>query len=126
VHSRKILIIDDSKLIHKMFEVMLPEHRLVHAIDGVEGLQKLAEHADVGLILLDINMPRMNGLEFLDEVKGDKAFSEIPVVVISTRGKEEDTLRAMESGASEYITKPFQSEQVLDIVSRLTMTNTTG
>ena len=126
MHPRKILIIDDSKLIHKMFEGMLRGHHLVHAIDGVEGLQKLAEHADVGLILLDINMPRMNGLEFLDEVKGDKAFSEIPVVVISTRGKEEDTLRAMESGASEYITKPFQSEQVLDIVSRLTMTSATG
>jgi two-component system chemotaxis response regulator CheY len=103
-----------------MFEVMLRGHRLVHASDGVEGLQKLAEHADVDLILLDINMPRMNGLEFLDEVQRNPALSEIPVVVVSTEGKEEDTQRAMELGAIEYITKPFQSDRVLDIVSRLT------
>ena len=122
MHPRKILIVDDSKLIHKMFEVMLKGHHLVHAVDGVQGLQRLAEHADVSLILLDINMPRMNGLEFLDEVKGDQALSEIPVAVISTEGKEEDAQRALEMGACEYITKPFQSEQVLDVVSRLTMT----
>lgn len=120
MHPRNILVVEDSKLIHKMFEVMLSEHRLVHAGDGVEGLQKLAEHADVELILLDINMPRMNGLEFLGEVKRNAALSEIPVVVVSTEGKEEDTQRAMDLGASAYITKPFQSESVLEIVSRLT------
>lgn len=125
MHPRKILIVEDSKLIHKMFDVMLAAHRLVHAGDGVEGLQKLGEHADVDLILLDINMPRMNGLEFLGEVKRDPALSEIPVVVVSTEGKEEDTERAMELGASAYITKPFQSENVLEIVSKLTMSGIT-
>ena len=117
---KKILIVDDSKLIHKMFEVMLRPHRLVHAEDGIDGIQKLAEHADVELVLLDINMPRMNGLEFLGEVKKDEALSTIPVVVVSTEGKDEDTERAMDLGASAYITKPFQSEKILDIVSRLT------
>lgn len=119
LQQRKILIVDDSKLIHKMFEVMLRGHQLVHANDGVEGLQKLAEHADVAMILLDINMPRMNGLEFLGEVKKDEALSGIPVVVVSTEGKEEDTRRALDLGAGGYITKPFQSEQVLDMVSKL-------
>ena len=120
MHPRKILVVDDSKLIHKMFDVMLRGHRLVHANDGIEGLQKLAEHADVELILLDINMPRMNGLEFLAEVQSNAALSEIPVAVVSTEGKEEDTQRAIEMGASEYITKPFQSDRVLNIVSKLT------
>ncbi|MFQ5525775.1 MAG: response regulator [Thermoanaerobaculia bacterium] len=118
---KKILIIDDSKLIHKMFEVMLRSHRLVHAEDGIDGIQRLAEHADVELIVLDINMPRMNGLEFLREVKKDEALSTIPVVVVSTEGKDEDTERAMELGASAYITKPFQSESILEIVSKLTV-----
>lgn len=117
---KKILIVDDSKLIHKMFEVMLRPHHLVHAEDGIDGIQKLAEHADVELVLLDINMPRMNGLEFLGEVKKDEALSTIPVVVVSTEGKDEDTERAMGLGASAYITKPFQSEKILEIVSRLT------
>lgn len=117
---RKILIVDDSKLIHKMFEVMLRVHRLVHAEDGVDGLTKLAEHADVDLILLDVNMPRMNGLEFLSEVRKNEAFAQTPIVIVSTEGKDEDTERALEAGASAYITKPFQSEKILDVVSRLT------
>lgn len=119
---RKILIVDDSKLIHKMFDVMLRPHRLVHAEDGLEGLQKLAENADVDLILLDINMPKMNGLEFLGEIKRNQALASIPIVVVSTEGKDEDTDRALGLGAAEYITKPFQSENILDVVSRLTMT----
>ena len=123
---KKILIVDDSKLIHKMFEVMLRSHRLVHALDGLEAIQKLAEHADVELILLDINMPKMNGLEFLREVKKDDALSSIPVVVVSTEGKDEDTERAMALGASAYITKPFQSESILDIVLRLTASGVSG
>lgn len=122
VHPKKILIVDDSKLIHKMFDVMLSGHHLVHAGDGLEGLQELGVHADVDLILLDINMPRMNGLEFLGQIKNDAALSDTPVVVVSTEGKEEDTQRAMELGASAYITKPFQSESVLAIVSELTTT----
>ena len=121
MHPRKILIVDDSKLIHRMFEVMLRGHQLVHANDGVEGLQKLAEHADVNVILLDINMPRMNGLEFLGEVKKDEALSSVPVIVVSTEGKEEDTQRALDLGASGYITKPFQAEQVLDMIAKLPM-----
>ncbi|MCP4200901.1 MAG: response regulator [bacterium] len=104
-----------------MFDVMLRGHELVHAVDGVEGLQRLAEHPDVNLILLDINMPRMNGLEFLDEIKRNQALSEIPVVVVSTEGKEEDTQRAIDMGASEYITKPFRGESVLEVVSKMTM-----
>jgi two-component system chemotaxis response regulator CheY len=119
MEATKILVIDDSKLIHKMFEVMLRPHNLVHAYDGQEGLHRLAENADVGLILLDVNMPRMNGLEFLGEVKGNADLAEIPVVVISTEGREEDTERAMEAGAAEYIKKPFQSESVLNVVQRL-------
>ena len=120
MHPRKILIVDDSKLIHKMFEVMLRQHRLVHAENGREGIQELAQHADVELVLLDINMPQMNGLEFLAEVKGNPALADIPVVVVSTEGKEEDTRRALELGANEYIKKPFDSAKVLDVVTRLT------
>lgn len=117
---RKILIVDDSKLIHKMFEVMLRSHRLVHAQDGLEGLQKLGQHADVDIVLLDINMPRMNGLEFLTELRDNEAFAQIPVVIVSTEGKDDDTERALGAGASAYVTKPFQSESILAVVDRLT------
>ena len=110
---KKVLVVDDSRLIHKMFEVMLRDFELVHAADGLEGLQRLGEHADIDLILLDINMPNMNGLEFLEKVKQDAALAKIPVIIVSTVGKEEDTIRGLEAGAAAYIKKPFRSEEIL-------------
>jgi CheY-like chemotaxis protein len=115
----KVLVIDDSKLIHRMFSVILPKTNLVSALDGQEALSRLAEHPDTDLIFLDINMPRMNGLEFLTQVKADPTLSPIPVVIISTEGKEEDTLRGLRAGAAAYVKKPFRNESILDIVYRL-------
>ena len=117
--SQKVLVVDDSRLIHKMFEVMLRDFELVHASDGLEALQKLGEHADIELILLDINMPNMNGLEFLDKIKKDSALADIPVIIVSTEGKEEDTIRGLQAGAAAYIKKPFRSEEILVIIDRL-------
>ena len=119
VEKKKFLIVDDSKLIHKMFKVMLRAYDVVHAYDGQEGLQAIGEHPDVSAILLDINMPNMNGLEFLSKVKADSALSHIPVVMISTEGKEEDTQRALEAGAAAYIKKPFDHKQLLDVIETL-------
>ncbi len=99
MQPRKILVVDDSKLIHKMFEVLLRQFSLVHAHDGLEALQCLGTHSEIDLILLDINMPKMSGLEFLAQIKGDTVFKQIPVVIISTEGKEEDTIRGLEAGA---------------------------
>ncbi len=115
----KVLVIDDSKLIHRMFSVILPKTALVSALDGQEALARLAEHPDTELIFLDINMPRMNGLEFLTQVKADPALAAIPVVIVSTEGKEEDTLRGLRAGAAAYVKKPFRNETILDIVYRL-------
>ncbi len=119
VQPRKILVVDDSKLIHKMFEVLLRQYALVHCLDGLEALQALGNHADIDLILLDINMPRMSGLEFLNQIKADATFEEIPVVIISTEGKEEDTVRGLEAGAAAYIKKPFGNQELLEVIQRL-------
>ncbi len=119
MQPRKILVVDDSKLIHKMFEVLLRQYSLVHCLDGLEALQALGNHADIDLILLDINMPRMSGLEFLNQVKADQAFDAIPVVIISTEGKEEDTVRGLEAGAAAYIKKPFGNQELLEVIQRL-------
>lgn len=119
MQPRKILVVDDSKLIHKMFEVLLRQYPLVHAHDGLEALQCLGNHADIELVLLDINMPRMSGLEFLKQIKSDETFKDIPVVIISTEGKEEDTIRGLESGAAAYIKKPFGNQELLEVIQRL-------
>ncbi len=119
MQPNKVLVIDDSKLIHKMFTVLLPKSELVHAMDGREALQRLAEHPDVQLIFLDINMPHMNGLEFLGQVKADAALSQIPVIIVSTEGKEQDTIRGLQAGAAAYVKKPFRNDTILDLVRRV-------
>ncbi|MEM6455994.1 MAG: response regulator [Acidobacteriota bacterium] len=119
MQPRKILVVDDSKLIHKMFEVLLRQYTLIHAHDGLEALQCLGTDASIDLILLDINMPRMSGLEFLQQVKSDATLESIPVVIISTEGKEEDTLRGLEAGASAYIKKPFGNQELLNVIQSL-------
>jgi two-component system chemotaxis response regulator CheY len=116
---QKILVVDDSKLIHKMYEVMLRPHALVYALNGREGLAKLAEHADVDLIILDINMPQINGLEFLGHAKANPAFAKIPVIIVSTEGKDDDIVRGLSAGAAAYIKKPFQRDQLIQVIDRL-------
>ncbi|HEX3127079.1 MAG TPA: response regulator [Thermoanaerobaculia bacterium] len=119
MQPRKILVVDDSKLMHKMYEVMLRQYPLVYASDGRQALDRLQEHADIDLVLLDINMPNMNGLEFLAELRSDPARDDVSVIIISTEGREEDTARGMEAGATAYIKKPFRNEEILDVISRL-------
>jgi two-component system chemotaxis response regulator CheY len=114
----KILVVDDSKLMHKVYEVMLRQYPLVHANDGRDALQKLGEHDDIDLVLLDINMPNMNGLEFLAALSEEPAQDSPTVIVISTEGKEEDTRKGLEAGAVAYIKKPFRSEEILEIIAK--------
>ncbi|HEX5716441.1 MAG TPA: response regulator [Thermoanaerobaculia bacterium] len=119
MQPRKVLVVDDSKLMHKMYEVMLRQYPLVYASDGRQALDRLQEHPDIDLVLLDINMPNMNGLEFLAELRSDAAHANLQVIIISTEGREEDTARGIEAGATAYIKKPFHSEEILEVISRL-------
>jgi two-component system chemotaxis response regulator CheY len=119
VQPRKILVADDSKLMHKMYEVMLRQYALVFAADGRQALDRLNEHPDIDLVLLDVNMPNMNGLEFLAQLRSDGTRAELPVIIISTEGREEDTIRGMEAGATAYIKKPFHTEEILAVIARL-------
>jgi two-component system chemotaxis response regulator CheY len=119
VKTRKVLVVEDSRLIHKMYEVMLRPCMLIAAHDGREGLARLAENTDVDVIILDINMPHMTGLEFLGQIKGNSVYADIPVIIVSTEGKEEDVARGLQAGAVAYLKKPFQREDLLKIIGRL-------
>jgi two-component system chemotaxis response regulator CheY len=120
VQPRKVLVVDDSKLMHKMYEVMLRQYSLVYASDGRQALERLREHEDVDLVLLDVNMPNMNGLEFLAQLRAAGGpRGAMAVVIISTEGREEDTVRGLAAGASAYIKKPFHSEEILNVIARL-------
>jgi two-component system chemotaxis response regulator CheY len=115
----KILVVDDSQLIHRLFAVIFPRAAMVHALDGREALLRLAEQPEVDLIFLDINMPAMNGLELLSQLKADAALAQIPVIIVSTEGKEADTVRGLEAGAAAYVRKPFRNEAVVELTRRV-------
>ena len=118
----KILIVDDSQLIHSMYRLVLNRYKsckIVDAMNGLEALDVLSRENDFNLILLDINMPVMNGLQFMEKIKKENIYKHIPIIVISTEGKEEDTLRALQLGASGYVVKPFKPHMLYELIEKI-------
>jgi two-component system chemotaxis response regulator CheY len=118
----KILIVDDSQLIHSMYRLVLNKYsgcRIVDAMNGLEALDVLSRESNFDLILLDINMPVMNGIQFMEKVKKENIHRQIPIIVISTEGKEEDTLRALKLGAWGYIVKPFKPPTLYELIEKV-------
>jgi len=119
---KKILIVDDSQLIHSMYRLVLNRYngcRIVDAMNGLEALDVLSREDDFDLILLDINMPVMNGIQFMEKIKKENIYRHIPIVVISTEGKEADTLRALKLGAWGYVVKPFKPEILYQLIEKV-------
>lgn len=117
---KKILIVDDSTLIHQMYRLVLNRYKceLVDAMNGQEAFDLLALH-DVQLILLDINMPVMNGLQFLEKASLLGITKRIPVIIISTEGKEKDTIHGLKLGAKGYLKKPFNPSDLYDLIGKI-------
>ncbi len=111
-----VLIVDDSAAIRKILQRVLrqaeiPVGTVYEAADGVEALELLRAQK-VGLVLSDINMPNMDGLEFLTKVRAEPAWEKLPVVMVSTEGTHAKVLEAVERGASGYVRKPFTADQI--------------
>jgi two-component system, chemotaxis family, chemotaxis protein CheY len=118
----KILVVDDSQLIHSMYRLVLNKYSgcsIVDAMNGLEALDVLSRENDFDIILLDINMPVMNGLQFMEKIKRENIHRHIPIVVISTEGKEEDTLRALKLGAWGYVVKPFKPHVLYELIEKV-------
>jgi two-component system chemotaxis response regulator CheY len=112
----KILVIDDSMLIRKQVGSALTGagYTVIDAADGAEALERLKLHADVSLIVCDVNMPHMNGIEFLEQLR-----SGVPVVMLTTEGQPEIVQRAKQLGAKGWILKPFKAEHLLATAKKL-------
>ncbi len=108
----KVLVVDDSAIMRKVIAQILEMlgHDSVPASNGIDAFDRLKEHEDVRLILLDWNMPEMNGIEFLREIKVRPGLSEIPVIMLTTESERRKMIEAIEAGAKHYLTKPFQPE----------------
>ena len=118
--TRCILVVEDSPTMRQLILFSLkrlPGLEIVEAVDGVDALRKLPEHS-FDLVLTDINMPVMDGLKLLAMMKGNATYKEIPVVIITTEGREEDRKQGMALGAHDYIPKPIQTPHLLRVVKK--------
>lgn len=118
-----VLIVDDSlsmrSVIKKTIRVSgFKVGEYFEAADGKEALKILAD-TWVDLVLTDINMPNMNGLELIAEMNNDQILSSIPVVMVTTEGSEKSVQKSMEMGAKGYIKKPFQPEDIKRILNSI-------
>lgn len=118
---KKVLIVEDSTLQAKMYRTIFgsyPGCEQVFALNGLEAMDQLVLESDIDLIVLDINMPKMNGLTFLETMSRD-GYGHIPVIVISTEGKDEDIRKALELGARAYVKKPWKPDQVRELIGKI-------
>ncbi len=122
--TRRILVVEDSTLQQRLYDLVLGAHRghlveISHAANGREALAQLSRQPNTALIILDVNMPVMSGLEFLSRIKQEPLLRHIPVIICSSEDKEDDIRRGLQLGARAYIIKPFQTEHLLEVLSRV-------
>jgi two-component system chemotaxis response regulator CheY len=121
---RAFLVVDDSPLQHQMYKLIfgrgsLQGSTVYHASNGREGYSLFMAHPELTLVLLDLNMPEMNGLEFLDRRRADKLHLGVPVVLVTTEGTADDEARGRAAGAWDYLRKPFQPADVERLAQRV-------
>jgi DNA-binding response OmpR family regulator len=120
-HLRRILIVEDSQVMSVYYNVHLktvPDYALAFASDGQKALDHIAAHGAPDLIVLDINMPVMNGLEFLARHKLNWPQSTSRIIIVTTEGSEDDCRRGLGAGADAYLKKPFETHELLDLIAR--------
>ena len=112
----KALVIDDSRAIRRILVKTLKELdiEVVEADHGQEALDKLAAGEEVDLIMVDWNMPEMNGYDFIVAVRAQDKFSEVPIMMVTTESEMSQMTRAIEAGATEYLMKPFTKEMIAE------------
>jgi two-component system, chemotaxis family, chemotaxis protein CheY len=116
--SLHILIVDDSVIIRQVVKKVIKQagiatEKIYEAADGLEALD-IIKTEPIDLVLSDINMPRMDGLQMLMHLRQIESKENLPVIVISTEGSEETVREAMELGATGYVLKPFSPEKLVD------------
>ena len=116
-----ILVVDDSKVMRDMIVACLravPGATFVHATTGLEAIERLSL-APFDLMVLDLNMPDVGGVEVLEFVRGQDRLRSLPVLIVTTRGDDESKERVLRAGASGFLAKPFQPEAIIAEVRAL-------
>ena len=115
------LVVEDSPTMRQLVTFSLKRIRdakIVEATDGIDALKKMSEEK-FSLIIADINMPLMDGLKLLSIIRKDPNFTSIPVIIVTTEGAEVDKEKGLKLGANAYLTKPIQTNALLNKVKEL-------
>lgn len=118
---KQVLVVDDSKVMREMIVACLrpePELAFTHAASGLEAIEKLSLQR-FEILVLDLNMPDIGGIEVVDFVRAQDTLRELPIIVVTTRGDEASRSKALGAGASRFLTKPFTPEDLLTEVRGL-------
>jgi two-component system chemotaxis response regulator CheY len=121
---KKVMIVDDSRTVRQQVAAALGPagFEVLEAQDGIEALDRMKGTPDLSLILCDLNMPRMNGLEMLGVAKESGSFS-VPVVMLTTEGRTDLIEKAKRAGARGWLVKPFKPDQLVAVARKLTGAN---
>ncbi len=119
--QQTILVVDDSPTVVKFVSFSLRNRgfNVLTACDGMDAIEKISNHsASVDLIITDLNMPNVDGYEFISTLRRNSKYENIPIIILSSEEEEADKRKGRESGASSYLVKPFKSSVLLHEVSK--------
>jgi two-component system, chemotaxis family, chemotaxis protein CheY len=121
---KRVLVVDDSLAARQEASTALEEagFEVLLAIDGVDGMSKIATTEDLAAVVADINMPRLTGLEMLSRVKREERNAALPIIVLTTEGQPELIRQAKRAGAKGWMVKPFKPELLVALVRKFTET----
>jgi two-component system chemotaxis response regulator CheY len=116
----KILIVDDDKTTRKLLSLYLKGkgYEIVTAENGLDAMEKVGTESP-NLIVSDMNMPYMDGIELTKNLRGDPSFGSIPIVMVTTEADEDEKKRAFEAGVDDYLVKPASADQINESVKRI-------
>jgi len=125
---KKAIVIDDSSTVRSIISKMLTAMGIqsVQAADGKQALTVLSQNEDVSIAFVDWNMPVMNGIDFVQEVRKQAVYNKIKILMVTTETEMSQVVIAIESGVDEYIMKPFTKEIFLEKLSMLGILDETG
>jgi two-component system chemotaxis response regulator CheY len=117
---KTILIVEDSTTTRALIRAVIDELGDVQTVEASSGFEalKLLPQQEYDLIITDINMPDINGLELISFVRSNQRYVHLPIIIVSTERSEEDKKRGMALGAACYVTKPFKSGELLDAIKK--------
>lgn len=124
IETKTVLVVDDDEIMRSAIKRILDGegYNVILAEDGLE-LSKVLETTRLDMVLLDVNLPWVDGYELCKLIKSHPNFSEVPLIMVSARKAKEDVEKGFEAGANDYVTKPFDIDYMLGVINKMLLEN---